>query len=631
VTFPSSVPIGERLIFARKLSAFLFLLLAVAPRTEARQQFRFAFVSDTHVGSTTGSEDLSRTVHDINATDGFAFIIVSGDITEMGTNPDLRLAKTILDSLKRPCYVIPGNHDTKWSSSGCTKFKQLWGDDKFTFVYSGIRFIGCSSGPNMRMGDGHVPPEDIRWLDSVLTSMKDRTQRIIFINHYPLDSGLDNWYEITDRLREYNTIAVLCGHGHANKPYLFEGIPATMGRSNLRAAGPIGGYNIVDVRNDTMYFLEKIPGVETRPAWRKIPIEPHHYGSDTMNYPRPNYSLNKQYPEVSEKWIVETGFSNGSTPAIWNDRAIVGNSGGAVEAYSLFDGSILWRFQTGASVYSSPAISEGKSVFGSSDGSVYCVDSKTGTLTWRIRASEAVVASPTIHDGVVYIGSSDGKFRAIELKSGALRWTFEGVDGFVESKPLVYDQQVVFGAWDTYLYALHLDSGTLAWKWSNGKPNRLLSPAACVPVAANGAIFIVAPDRFMSALDEKTGRTVWRVGNHQVREMIGISEDSSRVYVRLMNDSLLAFESASAMPKLRWTADCKYGYDIDPSMPVEKEGRVMFGTKNGLIYNLDAATGKIRWLHKLGNTIVNTVLPLSAHRVIVTTMDGKIALIEEKK
>jgi outer membrane protein assembly factor BamB/Icc-related predicted phosphoesterase len=610
----------------------LFLsILTLTTFSPSQQVFRFAHVTDTHVGNATAGEDLGRTVRDINATKDIVFTIISGDITEMGSNAELELAKSILDSLAKPYYIIPGNHDTKWSESGCTKFSRLWKDDKFTFEYGGVRFLGCSSGPNMRMGDGHVPPEDIRWVDSILVSLRDRNQPLIFVNHYPLDAGLDNWYELTDRLKKRNTLAVLCGHGHANRAMTFEGIPGTMGRSNLRANNPVGGYNIIEVTSDTIFFSERTPGIETKPAWRKIPTTHPNYARDTATYARPDYSMNREYPDVAAVWVTETGYSIGSTPAVWNELVIVGNASGSINAFNVTDGKAKWTFRTNGSVYSSPETAEQKVVVGSSDGNIYCLNASTGMLIWKVATGNAVVASPTILDGVVYIGGSDGMFRALRLSSGAVIWSYTAVEGFVESKPLAEEGRIIFGAWDTYLYSLDLSNGTLLWKWSNGKSGRLLSPAACVPVASSGKIFIVAPDRYMTALGSRTGQALWRSGTYRVREMIGISEDRSRVYARLMNDSVLAFSASAASPELTWATNCKYGYDIDPSSPVEKNGTVFFGTKNGLVYALDAATGNIRWRFKFGNTIINTVRPLSDRKVLVTSMDGKIALIESKK
>jgi hypothetical protein len=89
---------------------------------------------------------------------------------------------------------------------------------------------------------------------------------VIFLNHYPINDALDNWYEAIDRLKQHNTLAILCGHGHSNHALNFEGIPGVMGRSNLRAKAAYGGYNLVDVRTDSMVFSERTPGITHQSA-----------------------------------------------------------------------------------------------------------------------------------------------------------------------------------------------------------------------------------------------------------------------------------------------------------------------------------------------------------------------------
>ena len=110
--------------------------------------------------------------------------------------------------------------------------------------------------------------------------------------------------------------------------------------------------------------------------------------------------------------------------------------------------------------------------------------------------------------------------------------------------------------------------------------------------------------------------------------MIGLSADGDRVYVRCMTDTVAAISSIAPVQEKVWVSNCGYGYDIDPSMPVEKDGTVFFSTKNGLVYALDARTGNVQWVHKVGVTIVNTVVPLDNRRVVATDLDGQIMLVE---
>jgi 3',5'-cyclic AMP phosphodiesterase CpdA len=195
----------------------LFFFFAV----ELIAQFKFAHVTDTHVGSETGANDLRNTVNDLNRMTDIKFVLITGDITEFGSDSQLRLAKQILDSLTIPWYIIPGNHDMKWSESAGTSFAKIFGYERFVFDFDGYKFIGLHQGPRMRMGDAYWSPEDIQWTDSVLNSISDKRQRLIVATHYPADSGIANYSELTTKFREYNTQALLNGHWHSNSHGVF--------------------------------------------------------------------------------------------------------------------------------------------------------------------------------------------------------------------------------------------------------------------------------------------------------------------------------------------------------------------------------------------------------------------------
>jgi outer membrane protein assembly factor BamB/predicted phosphodiesterase len=610
------------------LSAWYVLLLTVVLATTTQAgAFRFAWLSDTHIGSTTAAEDLRASVGDINSMTGLSFVVVSGDVTEYGSREQLRLAKEILDGLKVPAYVIPGNHDTKWSESGATDFPRLWKQDRFVFEEGGYRFIGMHQGPVMKMGDGYWAPQDVRWLESVLGGLKDTNLPIIFITHYPVDNGIANWFVVLDLLRRFNTQAILCGHGHSNRKLTFEGIPGIMGRSNLRAKNPVGGFNLVEIRDGVLSVAERPPGGETKPAWHKLALA--RPAELTTTTPRPDFAVNDRYPQVKKVWSFNSGYTICSSPAIAGKLAVAGDASGSVYGLELATGKPVWRFKAGNAVYSTPAVSGGTVVLGSADGNLYALDSATGKERWRQETGRPIVASPQIHGHLVYVGASDGRFRALDLESGKVEWEFGEVPGFVETRPLVYEGKVIFGAWDQHLYALEAASGKLAWKWRGDRPGTLLSPAACWPVGANGKVFIVAPDRQMTAIDVKTGAQVWRTGDYVVRESIGLSADGSRFFVRAMNDFFYAFDTAGDKPAKVWETNAGFGYDINSGMLAEKDGVVFYGTKNSLLIALEAATGKIRWQHKTGVGVMNTVVPLSDREVLTSDFDGRVILVRQ--
>jgi len=592
------------------------------------QTFKYAFVTDTHVGTATGEEDLRRTVKDINKQPDIDFILVTGDVTEMGTKYEIKRAKDILGKLKQPCYVIPGNHDTGWSESGGVDFIKAFDGDKFTFDHNGYRFIACASGPYVRMSDGHIPRDAIVWLDEILKKTPD-TMPIVFINHYPLDNGLDNWYEAIDRLRNYNVKYAICGHGHSNLALDFEGISGTMGRSNLRAKEVVGGYNIVTMRQDSVLFTVKRPGLPIETPWRKINLQTT-LPPPPLKYARPSYVLNEIYPNVEQAWTYHAPANVVLTPAANDSLVVFGNSIGEVVALSLVDGSKKWTFKTKGAIYSSPAIANGIVVFGSGDGFIYALDVNTGKQVWKFKAKAAVLGTPVIEQNTVYIGGSDHQFRAIDLQTGDLLWSFKDVEGTIVGKPLIYEGKVIFGSWGRHLYALDQNNGDLLWKWNNGHANRMFSPAMCTPVAHKGIVYVAAPDRVLSAIDASKGTTLWRNKEATVRESIGISEDGSMIFGKTMNDEVVAFKTQPTDPGVAWRLNMSFGYEHVPSMLIAKDKQVFFGTKNGVVYSFDPALRKLVWAHKIDNSMVNTVNVLSKNAVLVATMDGVVTLLKVK-
>ncbi len=613
----------------RSLLFFIFLVSLSALHAQWKP-FRFAFLSDTHIGSPNGGaeEDLRRTVADINQMTDIAFVVITGDITELGTDAEIKLAKEILDGLKVPYYIIPGNHDSGWSESGGVSFGKVFGYDKFNFEFNGITFLGCASGPFVRMSDGHIPRDAVNWLDKELKKIGPQ-KPIIFLNHYPLDKDLDNWYEAIDRLKQHNTLAVLCGHGHNNHALNFEDIPAVMGRSNLRAKAAYGGYNLVDVRTDSMIFAERTPGIVTKNAWTKVKLESHQYDL-TKTYDRPSYKVNDSFPNVHAKWVYASDANVISTPAVTDRLVIFGNSLGRIDAVNFSNGKKQWSYPTGNAIYSSPAVSNNRLVMGSGDGNIYCLSADKGELIWQFKTQAAVLGCPLIDHNIVYIGGSDHHFRALDLNTGKELWNFNGLDGPVVSTPVLYKNTIIFGAWDRNLYALDATNGKMVWKWNNGSTVRNYSPAACIPVIKDDVIYIVAPDRYLTAIDLPTGITLWRSNESTVRESIGISADGRYIYGKTMNDTIVAFPTSREKQTVAWKLDCGFGYEHVPSMLIEKDGLVFFGTKNGKVYAINPITRQRIWTNKIDNSMINTVNVISSKQVIVSTMDGKVSLLEVK-
>ena len=593
--------------------------------------FSFALLTDTHISTSNPRpmEDLQRSIADINQNPAIEFVVVTGDLTESGDRASIQAIKDELEKLNVPFYAASGNHETTWSESGVMDFSRVFGDSRFAFSHNGLYFIGFNSGPVIRMADGHVAPQDITWLKHNLDSVSKAGDAPIFVfTHYPLRNGdVDNWYEVTDVLRQHNVQCIMGGHYHRNLIFDCDGIADVLNRSNLRDEDGVNGYSIISV-TDSIRFHEKRVG-EVAQQWLSLPFGKKVYGPSAEEL-RPNFAVNAEYPNVERVWHKALKGGVYSTPVTDGKSLYIGDDVGVMYALDAKTGKTRWTYDTGMRIVGSPAVSEGVVVFGSANYTIYGLHAKTGKQLWHITTNQAVMGAATIHEGIAYIGGGDGRMFAIDIHTGKVKWSFDQLTNYVLTRPLVYNDKLYFGCWDTHFYALNLSDGSLAWKWNNGKGNPKLSPASVWPVAANGKIFITAPDRYFTCLDAETGEQVWRTKQYKVRETVGLSEDGMTVYSKCMWDTIVAMDATTHEPVTRWAAHADFGYEHNPAMPLEKEGTLWVSTKNGLLLGMDAATGKVLWRHKIGNSILNTPLPLSGKECIFTSSEGTITYIRVK-
>jgi outer membrane protein assembly factor BamB len=227
----------------------------------------------------------------------------------------------------------------------------------------------------------------------------------------------------------------------------------------------------------------------------------------------------------------------------------------------------------------------------------------------------------------LYIGGGDRSFYKIDILTGMIAWRFDSVKGLIQGKPAVSGSNVIFGAWDRHLYCLDKNNGSLKWKWNNGKPQKLYSPGNIVPVSSGGKVFIVAPDRFMTAIDIETGKEIWRTGKHMVRESMGISPDGKLVYAKLMSDTLIAMSAEGSVPRTVLAESLGFGYEHNPCPVTSYGDTAVIGTRSGVLIAFDSKTKKIVWKYKAGNSSVNRISSDAKGNLWFTLMEGKIGTI----
>ncbi len=596
----------------------LWLMVAVACLV-ARPQ-RIAVLSDTHVSPGNANEQQLRlAIDEINAS-SFDAVIHSGDLTNQGADDELRNIKSLLDGVRHPLYVVPGNHENNWSQSACKTFNDLWGNDRFAFTVDSLVVVGLNCGPFMKMGDGHIKQEDLHWLDSTLRVTVRPGMKVLSVNHYPLLDDLDNYRDYVDVLKKYPVITHQNGHYHRWRLYETDGIAGVMVRALDMGNGDYG-YSILDYdsHRGVMRVFEKRLGHE--PELR------YAYKVNTaFDNAQPPLDPPVVAPDDTRARLVVNGVASIFTRVAVDERNVYyGTSTGDVVAVDKFSGERRWQVPTESMLFSRPAVAGKWVVVPTGDNRLLWVDKKTGKVAYEHKAVGPYVADGVVKDGVLYQGGYK-TFEAWDVKRHRLLWRYDSIDNYCQAAPVVDAGDVVFGAWDTRLRVLDRRDGHLRWQWDNGRSARLLSPGNVVPVVNGDHVLIVAPDRVATCLDRHDGRQVWREKNElKVRESLGSSADGTVAYAKTMDGELIAMDAISGEYRLLWKEDAGFGYEHAPCPVFEHRGRIYAGSRRGMVAVFDAATHRLLYRLRLGSSEVNGFeVDQATGSVYCSLIEGKI-------
>ena len=207
--------------------------------------FTFAVLTDAHLYDIPDHRFdgfLAKSVADINnmrpAPD---FVLYAGDIGQLGKEAELVKGKKILDKLRMPYRIIPGEHDYYLDMGKA--WRGLWGDEHWSFDHKGVHFIGMNSilvndfwsmrglTPKERMhfmeelechqcGLWGVQEKQLDWLERDVKKLSPGTP-IVIMTHSPLWDYYPRWNfqtvdapEIRGILRKFDKVMSIHGHVH---------------------------------------------------------------------------------------------------------------------------------------------------------------------------------------------------------------------------------------------------------------------------------------------------------------------------------------------------------------------------------------------------------------------------------
>ncbi len=155
-----------------------------------------------------------------------------------------------------------------------------------------------------------------------------------------------------------------------------------------------------------------------------------------------------------------------------------------------------------------------------------------------------------------------------------VKWKFPTGDR-IASSPVHRDGVIFFGGDDANVYAVGAADGRQRWKRRTG------GPVSSTPAIAGDMLYVASYDGKLYALDVRTGVPRWK-----------FATDGER---RFEAKGLHGMQ-----PKNQTIAD---PFDVFLSSPVVAAGSVFFGSGDGNVYAVDAASGELRWKFRTGDVV----------------------------
>jgi outer membrane protein assembly factor BamB len=360
---------------------------------------------------------------------------------------------------------------------------------------------------------------------------------------------------------------------------------------------------------------------------------------------------------IHEQWRFYIG-ENEASAAIVNGIAYVGNAEGHLYAIETSSGELRWQFQAAGAIRSTPTVVDGVVYVGA--GSVFhAIDAATGAENWFTEVREPIIASSAVvTQGLVFFGAVEFRLAEVttshlyglDISNGAIWQHYElGFDtGFGSnfspmSSPAVSGTDVVLGSVEGPLIAVDVQNARIRWRaetWADtfavgtGPEGTVGGPVwnrASSPIVVNDFIIYKAGDTIYFVESATSG--IFKVLDLK-QTALAQQPDSGAPQLITDGGATPAFSGGILfVPTFggllgvalvdgvqSWLFQQQSAWDY-LSTPAVAQGVVYAGTRNGILYAIDAITGKEQWSVDLGGKILSSPA-ISGGAVYATTTSG---------
>ena len=302
-------------------------------------------------------------------------------------------------------------------------------------------------------------------------------------------------------------------------------------------------------------------------------------------------------------------------------------------APALLERPLWWRFEFNAEISyphkSAPAIADGAVYAADDRARLWCFDGATGETRWHVdslaRSAKGVVQRLQVVAGSVVFGGYDGTVTRLDAATGRLAWRMR-VGAAVHATPVVdvanarvyINVETDDGGPGGHLSALDWRTGRTLWR----TPHAFWPPGTPCHDADTGAVVATCNDRALTCVDSATGASRWQATSQGlVRGQPAIAQGC--VILATENGWLQVFDLATG----ELLRERRYGTSKVLQFTHVEDGTVFTLDDSGQLCAFEIDTLHLRWLSTLRTEGTACPVPFGRH-FIVLSRAGHVAAIE---
>ena len=318
-------------------------------------------------------------------------------------------------------------------------------------------------------------------------------------------------------------------------------------------------------------------------------------------------------PPLEEAWTVNAGAAFGPvSPLLLGETVLVGTRKGEVVAIHVDDGKKLGTQGFGDVIEGSPVIADGVLFVPVAWGkkTLRAYDLATAKDRWARRDLPPIEAGLLLLDDVLIAVDVESVAHAVEVKTGKERWSATLDErASVLATPVASDAGNVIVADDRgRVVALRPEDGSVVWTRDLG------APVEVTPTTDGRTVFLATTRARLFALDADRGAVRW------VFEM---DDPTVRVAAPARSGGDLVFGGSDGVLRnvdpatgaLRWTFEAP---DAITAAPLITRSTVYFGTMGRMLYGVDRSTGEKLWEHRLKGRVKSPMAARDGILVVLT-------------